>query len=295
MTDLNLQIPKVFLYSYINSLSSDAFCVLVRFYKFYLENYDKEISFSYEDFQKEFLTNVPLKDENIIWTELSCQELIIRYFKENIYELNMTKIREDNIILLESQEKVQRERFRIKVTDKPFDTKKSAISDYVAKFVSKYPEELQKKIIRLIEIFIENVIRAKKYTGIQDVSELISILTNENEKDIEYVCNVFNDVKIHKKAFCPYIRGIFKNVKQRKGYRKISESLKTYESKLDESDKKFGIEIATGSVIKEQNASYQAYLKLKDFDGLKRLHSIGSVVLIEQQRENEIYSKYEWL
>ena len=42
------QIPKIFFNKYINELSPEAFCGLIKFYRYYLENSNKkeiEISF----------------------------------------------------------------------------------------------------------------------------------------------------------------------------------------------------------------------------------------------------------
>jgi hypothetical protein len=299
MSILHYEIPKIF-FIYANRLSDGAFCVLLKFYKYYLENDSTiEITLTFENFQKQFLSNLSLKDENIVWTELTFQELLVRYYKEDVYELNVTKILNENRIFLKSEIQTKRRRFRIKVLDRPqvsLKEKRPEISDHVEKFASKYENDLKKKIIRTFELIIENSLKRGFKIKVNEILNIISIFANENEQDIDYVCSIYSNASDSKKAHPSYIRAIFRNIKDKKKRNELStESLKRYKEKQDESDKQFGIEIATGIVLKENNTSYLSYLKLKDYDGLRTLYKIGQNILIAEQRQFELYTKYDWL
>ena len=61
----------------------------------------------------------------------------------------------------------------------------------------------------------------------------------------------------------------------------------------EESYNELAEEIAKGNI--HNNISYQAYLKLNDIDGLKKLHKTGEKILKSKNQNSKIYTNYEWL
>lgn len=287
----------------MNQLSPDVFCVLLRLYKFYVESGEgnREASISFSDFEREILFDIPPDQANRVWTELKTWDLVQRFYKENVVELNVTKIRQDNSEFVNSKVKVKKRRFWLRITgaqlvrEKP--TIKPEVSQYVSRFVSKYPPKLQDKINKLAEGVVEFYLRKDKTVQIQDVSRALMILVEETDSDkmTEKVCDIYNgNPQAYGKFHPNYIRGICKNLKQNKQHKSIiTLSKEETKQKFEESEKQFAIRIALGKA--ENITAYKAHIELKNFDGLRKRYKVGVEQLKLQSRENEIYKDYDWL
>ena len=144
MKNENYQIPKVFINRYVNQLSPGAFCVLTRFYRFYLDNEgSRELTISFSDFDREILffeTN-----EKNIWAELKWWDLVKRIYKENIYELNVTKIREDNKdFLRDDDSEIKKKKFRLKIKGRRIKKGQKKIPAYYSYPLQELVDFLQK-------------------------------------------------------------------------------------------------------------------------------------------------------
>lgn len=295
------QIPKVFINRYVNQLSPSTFCILTRLFRFYLDNEGKrEITISFSDFEKEILFDNNHEQIKNIWTELSWWDLVKRIYKENIYELNVTKIRDDNKDFLNNNIEVKKKKFRLKIVGKQIKKErldvKPQIADFVNKFVYPYSKRIQEKIKRSVSGFIEFYLKEQNTVKIYDISKPLLMLLETDDNVIEKVCEIYNNSESYGKVHSNYFIGILRNInkdkakiKQKKDFKK--RSLEKYEKIREESDRKFGVKIASGNV--NDNISYQAYLELKDFDGLRKLYTIGVEILKKQKKE--IFTNYDWL
>jgi len=297
-------IHKVFLNRYIYQLSSQAFCVLLRFYKFYLNNREsgKSVSIPFYTFQKEILVNDNHEECESIWLELDKWDLIKRYYKQGFYELNLTEINRYNIEEFGKDNESKKERFKIfvKQRKKKIQRKKNNahLKNYIGMITSRFSNKrIREKIQKLIDGHSEYLVKSKNKIELKDIRDLFGPLWKISDNLIEKVCDVYNNnTKYYGKKSEKYIHGILRNVLKQNDEKETKfkyENLDEFKKKKEDSDKKFALKIAKGDI--KDNISYKSYLELKDFKGLEKLYNVGIKLLKEQGNEKEIFKDYEWL
>lgn len=293
------QIHKVFLDRYVYQLSANAFCTLIRFYRFYLDNKDKgkDLPIPINTFQKQILISDSQETCEEVWSELDQMNLVKRFYKQNIYELNLTEISS------ESGEEMK-SRFRIHVSGKSKISRKKNVSVHLAPFIERVVTKISNKRIaekfrEMIKGNVEYFLNKEGRVHLRDIVFLVNPMQDIAEDVLERVCDIYNaDVNIYGKKHPKYIHGILRNIENEKANskRKIevkSKSLQKFVQKKEESDINLGIKIATGQI--QNNIAYNAHLTLQDYNGLKRLYELGVKCLTEQNRNDEIVSNYQWL
>jgi len=295
------QIPKIFFERYVFELSSDAYRLLINFYKFYLDHKEegKKVSIHYNEFKKQILNYCDNEDQ--ILRELNDFQLVIFFQSQNLYELNLTEISKAS-----SDE--HKERFKLIVKGKKFKRKRGTwgssdekIHNFVEKSTSRYSSLLQGKFKLMINGIIQFKLATEKKIELKEISDLIAFFrTEENDDLIETICDAYNSSPKYGKVGLAYINGILRNKKE--VFKKTQEnkkfkqaSLDKYKKKKEENDRILGIKIVLGNLDEDSKIKYEAYLKLQDFDGLNRLYKIGIENLKDQKKDANVFVKYDWL
>ena len=303
MDDNFYSIHKILLDRYIYQLTSKTFCTLLRFYKFYLSNREqgKDVSITYDDFQKEILVSDDHEKCESILGELDKWNLVKRFYKQNIYELNLTEINRYNIEEFNDDNNKEgiRERFRIHVKGKRKKIlRKKKVGGFLRKYVEKISsrfsnKRISSKVYKLIEGHIKFLLKTKNGVELQDIRDLMAPFWDVSDQVIEKTCDIYN-VKYHASKPAKYIHGILKNVNNEKETTKTKfKNLDKFKKDKEESDKKLAIKIATGDI--DDNVSYKAFLELNDFDSLRKLYKFGKSILHETNSEDKLFDNYNWL
>jgi len=303
------KIPSVFLQRYCFLLSPEAFNTLIRFYKFYIDN-EEEYKDKKDEFEvpfSVFKSQIIIGDDNDIiesvWGELSYWELAKRYYKNNVYVLNLTKIYSDN----DSDDKGE---FSIKIFDKKGKIRrKKNIKIYLDKYIEESilprcsKETVIKKLRKTIEGTIEYYNKKNKKVELEDIRKLAEPLLEVNEKILEKVCDIYNnDEKLYANRHPNYILGILRNIQDERKFESIqknssndfkSKNLDKYADEKNESNRNLAIKIAKGQI--NDNIAYNSYLELNDIKGLKKLYNEGVKILKDENNEDEIFNGYDWL
>ena len=292
-------VHKVFFTRYVYQLSANAFCTLIRFYRFYLENKDKgkDLPIPINVFQKQILISDDQETCEEVWSELDHLNLVKRFYKQNIYELNLTEISS------ESEEEVK-SRFRIHVSGKAKISRKKNVSIHLAPFIERVVSKISNKRIaekfkEMIKGNVEYFLNKEGKVHLRDIVFLVNPLLDTTEDVLERVCDIYNgDIEISGKKHPKYIHGILRNIEtekasSRKKVEVKSKSLEKFARKKESSDLDLGIRIAMGEI--QNSIAYNAYLTLQDYKGLRRLYDLGVKHLTEQGCTNQIVSNYNWL
>lgn len=294
-------LQKIFLDKYIYQLSSKSFCTLLRFYKFYLNNreHGKDITITYDVFQKEILVSNDHEKCESIFGELDKWNLVNRFYKQKLYEINITEINRYNTEEINNDDKYIKERFKIYVKNQRKKiTRRKKVGGHLKKYVEKISsrfsnKRLSDKVYKLIEGHIRFLLKTKNRAELQDIRDLMAPLWDVSDNIIERVCDVYND-KYYGAKPSTYIHGILKNVEKEKDVKKTKfKKLDKFKKEKEESDNKLAIKIAKGDI--NDNISFKAFLELNDFDSLKRLHKIGKSILKDNKQEEQLFTNYEWL
>lgn len=296
-------VHKIFLNRYLYQLSPQAFCVLLRFYKFYLNHYlENGSSFPFYTFQKEILVNDNHEKCEEIWAELDKWGLVKRDYKQGFYELNLSEIEEYNIkeIGEEGWSKGIKFKIYVKHRKKKIQRKKNNVylQNYIGMITSRFSNKrVKEKIQRLIEGHVKYLLSQKNKVELKDIRDLFGPLWKISDNQIEKVCDIYNNnEKYYGKKSGKYIHGILRNVQKQKDDNPTKfkyDNLNEFKKKKEESDKILALKIVKGEI--KDNISYKSYLELGDFEGLKRLYKIGIKLLKEEKKEEEIFKNYEWL
>jgi hypothetical protein len=298
MSDQFYTVHKVLFDKYIHLLSAEAFCTLVRFYQFFLNNYQqegKDADVHYSVFKKLILSHDDHELNEEIWAELDYADLIKRAHKYNIYELNLSKINLEN-----NTEKNQKFRIHLIGSHDKFRRKRgleTMLNNVIERFISRYNDKLKEKLRILINGCVEFLTKEKGKAELNDINFLLRPLLDVTDKMLDELCDIYNEQHYGQKP-PQYIHGILKNIikteTKAKGSKTFKEeNLEKYRKQKEESDLEFGVNLALGKT--ENDESYQSYLDLKEFDDLKRLHKMGSNELEKSGRSDEIFRGYNWL
>ena len=287
-------LPRDFLEQYLKLLSPDGFCTLLRFFFFYFDNKEKglEVSIPSTVFQKHILVSDDKNRIEFAWGELSYWNLVRRLNNQNSYELNIGKIFESNdkfkIILTDDTIKIRRKRNLTEYLDR-----------YVEKIVSSFSSpRLSGKVAELINGHVKFLYGEHGKVELQDIKFLTDPFFEVPQIVLEKTCDIYITSHYAKKP-AVYIHGIMRSIQEERSDKSVEKedlktmSLKKYKQELDESNKQLAEKIATGNI--QENKAYQAYLKMKDFPGLRKLYELGIKNLKEKNREQEIKKDYEWL
>jgi len=287
-------LPRDFLEQYLKLLSPDGFCTLLRFFFFYFDNKEKglEVSIPSTVFQKHILVSDDKNRIEFAWGELSYWNLVRRLNNQNSYELNIGKIFESNdkfkIILTDDTIKIRRKRNLTEYLDR-----------YVEKIVSSFSSpRLSGKVAELINGHVKFLYGEHGKVELQDIKFLTDPFFEVPQIVLEKTCDIYITSHYAKKP-AVYIHGIMRSIQEERSDKSVEKedlktmSLKKYKQELDESNKQLAEKIATGNI--QENKAYQAYLKMKDFPGLRKLYELGIKNLKENNREQEIKKDYEWL
>lgn len=301
-------IPNVFLQRYLFLLSPEAFITLVRFYKFYFDNEDK-----YKDKKDEFdipfsifKSQIVVSDDNdlteSVWGELTYWDLAKRYYKNNVYVLNLNKICTDNGNKGEACD------FSIKIFDKKGKIRrKKNIKIYMDKYVEGILSRCSKprvvdKLRKTIEGVIEYFNKKNKKIELEDIRKLTDPLLDADERMLEKACDIYNnDGILYANRHPNYILGILKNIQDdRKFAIKTksssdfkSKSLDKYADTKNQSNRTLALKIARGQI--KGNVAYNSYLELGDIRGIKKLYNEGVEILKNERKDEEIFKEYDWL
>jgi hypothetical protein len=287
-------IARNFLEQYLKLLSPDSFCTLLRFFFFYFDNKEKgaEISIPSYVFQKHILISDSKERIEYAWGELSYWNLVKRIHGQNSYELNVGKLLETN------------EKFRVVLTDDAIKIRrKRNLNDYLEKYIEKIVSSftnprLSEKVSELISGHIKFIYGEKGKVDLQDIKTLTDPFFEVPQIVLEKTCDIYVTSHYAKKP-AQYIHGIMRKIQEERQDKTVEKediktlNLKQYKQEFEENNKQLAIKIASGQI--ENNKSYQAYLKTKDFKGLNKLYNLGCKVLIEEKRENEIKKDYDWI
>jgi len=285
-------VSKQFLEEYLKLLSPDSFCIVLRFYFFYLSSKEKgsDLQVPFSVFQKHILVSEDKERIEYAWGELSYWNLVKRVYQQNLYELNVGKI-ENNT-----------EKFRVILKDDVTRIRrKRNIADYLEKYVEKIVTSfsnprLAEKVAEVITGHIKFLLNEKGRVELQDIKFLTDLFFEVPQQVLEKTCDVYITSYYAKKP-AVYIHGIMKKIQSERQENKEEDfktlNLKQYRQELDESNKELAMKIALGEI--SENKSYQAYIKLKDFRSLNKLYQAGIKSLIEQGRADLIHKAYEWL
>jgi len=285
-------VSKQFLEEYLKLLSPDSFCIVLRFYFFYLSSKEKgnDLQLPFSVFQKHVLVSDDKERLEYAWGELSYWNLVKRVYQQNLYELNVGKIENNadkfRVILKDDVTRIRRKR---------------NIADYLEKYVEKIVTSfnnprLSEKVAEVITGHIKFLLNEKGKVELQDIKFLTDPFFEVPQQVLEKTCDVYITSHYAKKP-AVYIHGIMKKIQSERQENKEDDfktlNLKQYRQELDESNKELAVKIALGDVL--ENKSYQAYIKLKDFKNLNKLYQAGIKSLIEQGRADFIHKAYEWL
>jgi hypothetical protein len=288
-------IPRSFLQEYLHLLSPDGFCTLLRFYFFYLDNkiHGLDISIPSSVFQKHILVSDDKDRAEYAWGELSYWNLVKRAYGQNAYELYVGKIEGNG------------EKFRVSLKDDGIKIRrKRNIADYLEKYIEKIISSftnprLAEKVSELISGHIKYLLGEKGKVELQEIKFLTDPFFEVPQIVLEKTCDIYITQHYAKKP-AVYIHGIMRKLHEERTEKSTEKnddlktlSLKQYRQEYEESNKQLAIKIALGQI--QDNRPYQAYLKIKDFKGLNRLYCLGAKLLIEQQREQELKTDYDWL
>jgi len=287
-------IARNFLEQYLKLLSPDSFCTLLRFFFFYFDNKEKgsEISIPSYVFQKHILISDNKDRIEYAWGELSYWNLVKRIYGQNTYELNVGKLLESN------------EKFRVVLTDDGIKIRrKRNLNEYLEKYIEKIVSSftnprLSEKVTELISGHIKFLYGEKGRVELQDIKFLTDPFFEVPQIVLEKTCDIYITSYYAKKP-AAYIHGILKSIHEERQDKTVEKediktlSLKKYKQEFEESNKQLAIEIALGQI--ENNKSYQAHIKLKDFKRLNKLYLMGVKILKEQNREQEIKKDYSWI
>jgi len=301
-------IPNVFFQRYLFLLSPEAFTTLIRFYKFYLDSEEK-----YKDKKEEFevpfsifKSQIVVSDDNNIvesvWGELTYWDLAKRYYKNNVYVLNLNKIYADNGSKNDICD------FSIKIFDKKGKIRrKKNIKIYMDKYIDGILSRCSKntvaeKLRKTIEGVIEYFNKKNKKIELEDIRKLTDPLLDADERTMGKVCDIYNnDKNLYTNRHPNYIVGILKNIQDEKIAATKSKNSSDFKSKSldkyaiakDESNKTLALKIARGQI--EGNIAYNSYLELGDIRGLKKLYNDGVNILKDERNDDKIFKEYEWL
>jgi hypothetical protein len=181
---------------------------------------------------------------------------------------------------------------------------------FIDNMLKKFPHYLEEEVGYLLCGVQAYLLKEKnRNLEIDDVKFIYDLFIRESDEDVYYVCVTYNDEDVHASHGIGYIKGILEKHKEylRTRNNEVSEKeverqkrrdlerkiLAAYAAQKEEGDRLFGIEIASGKI--SGNRSYDAYVKLKDFGGLRKLYDIGCKELSKMGRETEIVNKYGWL
>jgi hypothetical protein len=286
-------IEKSFLEEYLNLLSPDSFCILLRFYFFYLNSKDKgsDISIPSSVFQKHILVSDDKERTEFAWGELSYWNLVKRTYGQNAYELNICKIAGKSDCW-----------FKVTLKDQGFRLRKHRnVADYLQKYIDRIISSfsnprLAEKVNEVINGHIKFLLAENGRAELQDIKFLTDPFFEVSHLVLEKTCDVYI-ANYYAKKPAQYIHGILKKIKSERAEKEDTSqktlTLKQYRQELDESNKGLAIKIASGQV--QDNKSYLAYLKLKDFKNLNKLYQVGIKCLTEENRNSEIVRNYDWI
>jgi hypothetical protein len=181
---------------------------------------------------------------------------------------------------------------------------------FIDNMLKKFPHYLEEEIGYLLCGVQAYLLKEKnRNLEIDDLKFIYDLFIRESDEDVYYVCVTYNDEDVHASHGIGYIKGILEKHKEylRTRNNEISEKeverqkrrdlerkiLAAYAAQKEEGDRLFAIEIASGKVA--GNRSYNAYVKLKDFGGLRKLYKIGCEELRKSGEESKIVSDYNWL
>jgi hypothetical protein len=286
-------VSRSFLDEYLKLLSPDSFCTLLRFYFFYLDNKEKGLDIPIPSFvfQKHILVSDDKNRVEFAWGELSYWNLVKRTYIQNAYELNTGKINGTN------------EKFRVTLKDDGLKIRrKRSVTGYLDQYIDRIvtvfsSQRLVEKVKELISGHIKYLLAEKGKVELQDIKILTDPFFEVPQIIVEKTCDIYITSHYAKKP-AGYIHGIIKKLQEEKEEKNDKDdaktlSLKEYRREFDESNKQLALKIVLGHIV--DNRAYQAYLKIKDFKGLNRLYALGVKLLLEQKRENEIKTDYEWI
>jgi hypothetical protein len=288
----NIISSNTFLEEFLNLLSPDGFCTLLRFFFFYKKNKEKglDISVPSSVFQKHILVSEDKNRIEFAWGELSYWNLVKRTYGQNAYELNIGKI--------ENTEKW----FKVTLTDMGLKIrKKRNLEEYLQKYIDKIVssfsnQRLAKKVEEVINGHIKYLLFEKGKIELSDIKFLTDPFFEVPQLTLEKTCDIYITSYYSNKP-AEYIHGILKKVQEKRESKEDNSTktlaLKTYRSELLEGNKNLAVKIALGQV--DDNKSYLAYIKMKDFFNLNKLYEMGTKILADNGRSNEIYKNYEWI
>lgn len=287
-------IEREILDRYLNLLSPDGFCMLLRFYLFYLDNKEKGycISIPSHVFQKHILISDDKERSEYAWGELVYWELVERIYQENSYILktiNILGLNEDfKVNLTDNQIKIRRKRNTTEYLDK-----------YIERVVSNFTNQrLSTKVAELICGHVKFLYGEKGKIEISDIKELTDPFFEVPQIVLEKTCDIYI-ANYYAKKPSTYIHGIMRQVQKERSEKTVEKddlktlTLKQYRSELETGNLILAEKIASGNI--EDNIAYQSYLKTKDFSGLNKLYEMGCKILIDDKREKSIKKDYDWI
>jgi len=298
------EVERIFFEKYINDLSSDAFKVLLKML-YLAKTSDNDVSIrSNRSLRRIIGVNIAYADS--IWNELVTNELVIKKErkKKTIFILNSKKIRSDNQQFVESIGEIR----NLQVTILGIEEQTEVIDiniiseDTVARKVKQMFEStepaLLTEITKTANLLRQYHIDREKTFKFSDLGKFLLGLVSLDSNIIQETCYRYNN-----DARIAGMRGFRYVLKMAQGIKSDKESTKNknvtnikgkeeVEERTREGEKKFAIKVATGKA--EDSMIYKRLLK-DDINKLKSIWQDGVDLLSADNRDDEIFNKYDWL
>jgi len=293
-------IETIVLEKYINELSSDAFKVLLKMI-YLARTVSDDVSIrNAKTLRKTIGINITSADS--VWKELVNYGIVIEKEHENAitYVLNGRKIRQDNS---EFSAKDHLRNIRVTVfTDEQKQEEQKQVSDEFIKqkiqlVLSKPSSILIESLLKTIKLIQRHCMERDKRFTVGTIAQFLLDMSNFDEAILNEACHKYNDnPKIAGQRGFRYVfkmaEGISMELQDKPRVNKEA-ILQETEKQKQSGTQKFSIKLATGNVL--DNAIYQKMLTNNSVDELVRLWRMGADILRTENREDELFSDYEWL
>jgi len=297
-------VQRVFFEKYINELSSDAFKVLLKML-YLAKTSNNDINIRSNRVLRHIIgMNTAYADS--VWNELIRHDLVIKKERRRrcIYILNSKKIRLDNEEFDSDVRNLQVTIFKLKQdnTDSSEVPSDEVIGKKIKRTFTNISDSLFDELVKIAQLVRKhNVDREKRFTTI-DLGHLLAELVKYDSSVLEEICYRYNNnPKIAGMRGIRYVarmaQGVELDLKNQGKIRRQKNvtnehSKEETEKRKNEGEHRFAIKVATGNV--QDNLMYKKLLK-QDVDALIDVWKKGVTILKDENRESEIYNKYEWL
>ena len=165
---------------------------------------------------------------------------------------------------------------------------------YIENVLSKFSDRVREKLKKLIESTIIYCSKFRSEVKTKTIYDLLLPFFDVSDSAIVKTCDICTSEKYFGKRPLQYVHVVLKNLKEDRNYKESeikSKSLDKYKQQQEESERRLGVKIASGKA--DDNISYIAILKCKDFKQLNKLYKIGAKILKEEGKE--IVTNYDWV